>query len=444
MSAVEPSMNGKANLAGMSKGPGGGGDGAAEQENVQETLAKFKRLLSLARRSIEENQRQITEKDGQISALREALGAAENARRRDDEHAGATPVQLLRRVREGGMWWLLVEYDDEFETQGWKGFADEAAVSEFADSVNVGEPLKIPPVSLSPEESATVLEDARKQVASIREEYRKFRVKSELGRKQREAEIRQVSAESIAEKQRRISGQGAAADKEQVQALEDELQRLRNELADKEETWRHAYQKQVQETEVLKREGGDTALAAQWRQRYEKLSVEKEDAMAKLEMFKGDGGGGRGAGGQGEAVASLMKKYQDLKEEYRLYRKKAMHAIQGAGAAGGGGGLEAQDPKLQYLKNLMLKYLGTDEGEAREHMERAIATVLQFSEQERQNLKEARQAQTVAWMSNFTGMFAGSTPAGVGTGGSESTPASPAAAASTAQGARRTSGGAIA
>lgn len=59
------------------------------------------------------------------------------------------------------------------------------------------------------------------------------------------------------------------------------------------------------------------------------MCVPQEDAMAKLEMFKGDGGGGgRGAGGQGEAVASLMKKYQDLKEEYRLYRKKAMHAIQ--------------------------------------------------------------------------------------------------------------------
>ncbi|CAM9335920.1 unnamed protein product [Ectocarpus sp. 12 AP-2014] len=447
MSVVEPSTNGKATMAGVSRGPGGGGDGAAEQENVQETLAKFKRLLSLARRSIEENQRQITEKDGQLAALREALGAAENARRRDDEHAGATPLQLLRRVREGGMWWLLVEYDDEYETQGWKGFADEAAVSEFANSVNVGEPLNIPPVSLSPEESATVLEDARKQVASIREEYRKFRVKSELGRKQREAEIRQVSAESIAEKQRRISGQGAAVDKEQVHALEDELQRVRDELTDKEESWRQAYQKQVKETEVLKREGGDTALAAQWRQRYEKLSLEKEDAVAKLDMFKGDGGsgsgGGRGGGGggQGEAVASLMKKYQDLKEEYRLYRKKAMHAIQGAGAAGGGGGesLELQDPKLQYLKNLMLKYLGTDEGEAREHMERAIATVLQFSEQERQDLKEARQAQTVAWMSNFTGMFAGSAPAAGGAGGTQSSPASPAVAAGGR--ARRMSGG---
>lgn len=41
------------------------------------------------------------------------------------------------------------------------------------------------------------------------------------------------------------------------------------------QTWRHAYQKQVQETELLKREGGDTALAGQWRQRYEKLSLEK-------------------------------------------------------------------------------------------------------------------------------------------------------------------------
>lgn len=56
------------------------------------------------------------------------------------------------------MWWMLVEYDDEYETQGWKGFADEAAVKEFAD-VNAGEPLDIPPVSLSPEESATVVSE---------------------------------------------------------------------------------------------------------------------------------------------------------------------------------------------------------------------------------------------------------------------------------------------
>jgi hypothetical protein len=39
------------------------------------------------------------------------------------------------------------------------------------------------------------------------------------------------------------------------------------------------------------------------------------------------------------------------------------------------------DPKLQYLKNLMLKYLCTDEGaDAKDHMERAITTILQFTE----------------------------------------------------------------
>lgn len=41
------------------------------------------------------------------------------------------------------------------------------------------------------------------------------------------------------------------------------------------QSWRHAYEKQVQENELLKRNGGDTALASQWRQRYEKLSLEK-------------------------------------------------------------------------------------------------------------------------------------------------------------------------
>lgn len=48
-------------------------------------------------------------------------------------------------------------------------------------------------------------------------------------------QIRQVSAESIAEKQRRISGQDAAAEAGRVHELEDEVQRLRNDLADKEE-----------------------------------------------------------------------------------------------------------------------------------------------------------------------------------------------------------------
>lgn len=80
---------------------------------------------------------------------------------REDEHAGAAPSRLLRRIREGGKWWLLVVYEDEYETRGWKGFPDETSVEAFAASANAGEPLKIPPVSLSPEESATVVSKHR-------------------------------------------------------------------------------------------------------------------------------------------------------------------------------------------------------------------------------------------------------------------------------------------
>ncbi|CAN0056017.1 unnamed protein product, partial [Discosporangium mesarthrocarpum] len=277
--------------ASLSASGGGGavGDGSEPQENVQETLSKFKRLLSLARRSIEENQRQIAEKDAQLTELREVLDAAEEVQRRGAGTSGSDPLRVLRRVREGGMWWLLVEYDDEYGTQGWTGVSGDKELQDFANR-GAGEPLKIPPVSLSPEESATVLEDARKQVASIREEYRRYRVKAELARKQNDAKVRQASADSIAEKQRRIAGEDLEAQAGKTRALEEEVQRLQAELAEQDETWRHAYEKQVKETEKLKGAGGEAVLAAQWRQRYEKLSIEKADAVAKLNMLRPGGG----------------------------------------------------------------------------------------------------------------------------------------------------------
>lgn len=56
------------------------------------------------------------------------------------------------------------------------------------------------------------------------------------------------------------------------------------ELALEAQSWRHAYEKQVQETEALKRQGGETALAAQWRQRYEKLSHEKVGSLYSRDL----------------------------------------------------------------------------------------------------------------------------------------------------------------
>jgi hypothetical protein len=51
----------------------------------------------------------------------------------------------------------------------------------------------------------------------------------------------------------------------------------------------------------------------------------------------------------------------------------------------------------------MLKYLCTDEFEAKEHMERAITTVLLFSEAERNFIAERRAEASASWMVNWMG-----------------------------------------
>lgn len=92
-------------------------------------------------------------------------------------------------------------------------------------------------------------------------------------------------------------------------------------------------------------------------------------------------------------------KYRDLKESFRLYRKKAKEIFESQTAAAAtnnniGGRKSAadimllqmsqqnsnaeEDSKLSYLKNLMVNYLTTDP-EVRDHMETAIGTVLKFT-----------------------------------------------------------------
>jgi len=45
-------------------------------------------------------------------------------------------------------------------------------------------------------------------VARITDEFRRYRVKAEVSRKQRDAEVRQAKHAAVAEQQRRIDGQG--------------------------------------------------------------------------------------------------------------------------------------------------------------------------------------------------------------------------------------------
>lgn len=91
---------------------------------------------------------------------------------------------------------------------------------------------------------------------------------------------------------------------------------MRGEMAQQDAQWKEAYEVLLAENNVLKSSGSEALLASQWRQRYEVSLKEKEDMENKLKMER-QKSESTDAGGKYEL------KYRDLKESFRLYRKKA-------------------------------------------------------------------------------------------------------------------------
>jgi hypothetical protein len=113
--------------------------------------------------------------------------------------------------------WALIEFEeftpDMPETAAppkrfkkWKRFEAETDLEDFIRR-DVGEPITLPPYSLAPEQSARIQEEAKREVAQVMEEFRRFRVKSELARKQADSHIRELQSSHVQTAQRRIEGQ---------------------------------------------------------------------------------------------------------------------------------------------------------------------------------------------------------------------------------------------
>lgn len=149
---------------------------------------------------------------------------------------------------------------------------------------DTGEPLSLPEYSLSPEQSSKMAEDAKRQVATISEEFRRFRVRAEVAKKQADATVRALHSNSVQTTRLRIEGQDIESELAQAKNDHAKLAALRNEMADQEARWKESYDTLLAENEKLKSSGAEALLAAQWRHRYEACLKEKEDAMTNLEM----------------------------------------------------------------------------------------------------------------------------------------------------------------
>jgi hypothetical protein len=129
------------------------------EESQAEEVAKYKRVLSLARSSLEANQATIAAKDQQIAQLIKALEdekATNKAKRvlAKEEEAALVPRRILCRVDVEDVIWILVEYEELDDA--WKCMQDEQDLDDFIQRVP-GVPLVCPPKCLSTEESNRIV-----------------------------------------------------------------------------------------------------------------------------------------------------------------------------------------------------------------------------------------------------------------------------------------------
>ena len=85
-------------------------------------------------------------------------------------------------------------------------FESESELSDFIRR-DSGEPLTLPPYSLSPAQSKRIQEEAKQLVSQVTEEFRRFRVRAEVARKQADAQIRELQSSKVQTAKRRIEGQ---------------------------------------------------------------------------------------------------------------------------------------------------------------------------------------------------------------------------------------------
>jgi hypothetical protein len=128
------------------------------EESQAEEIAKYKRVLSLARSSLEANQATIAAKDQQIAQLIKALeDEKSNNKKRvlaKDEEAALIPRRILCRVDVEDAIWILIEHE-EFD-DAWKCFQDEQDLEDFIQRVP-GVPLVCPAKCLSVQESERIV-----------------------------------------------------------------------------------------------------------------------------------------------------------------------------------------------------------------------------------------------------------------------------------------------
>jgi len=445
----------------------------AQMQKMRDANTKYKNLLKMAKERIEQQEVELKEmRENERKRIEEDIASRDssdnNTNYLDDANDDLNNnywnlVRVSQRIRvdleaheinSRGLnheIWVLCEWEkdetDEHQfivnntnignngiskRKQWKRFDSEIDLTDFIRR-DTGEPLRLPGYSLTQQQSSRTTSEAEKKVSAITEEYRRFRVKSEMNRKKMDAQIRELQSSQVETAKRQIEGRNNFENEMKTNRRSEkaELKRMRAEAALQEDQWKEAYDILLKENEALKSSGSDALLASQWRQRYEVCAKERDEAVHKLhsaqqrhEQHKQQQQSASFSsppnvrGGKNDKISGTEGKYEmkyrDLKESFRLYRKKAKEIFEAQAAAAANnnsvGGTKSaadmmvlqmsqqnsnaeDDSKLSYLKNLMVNYLTSDQ-EVRDHMETAIGTVLKFTPSDKAAIEKKKEEQS--------------------------------------------------
>jgi hypothetical protein len=132
-----------------------------EQQTNEDVVGKYKRLLSMARSSLEANQATLAEKDKYIIQLKSALEEEKLARTNKKSSIGKDDENLitraiLRRVDVEDRIWILIEYEGNNYDDRWISFGSEEDLNDYVQRIP-GVPLEMPNKSLTPAEAYQIV-----------------------------------------------------------------------------------------------------------------------------------------------------------------------------------------------------------------------------------------------------------------------------------------------
>ncbi|GBG27461.1 Hypothetical Protein FCC1311_036822 [Hondaea fermentalgiana] len=424
-------------VAAAAPGQGAVANGAAGGGNKKESVPYLKKLLSVAKRSIDDLKKKLQQRDEALGvqrkenqALQEQLERVKDltrrAQRRIEDLEGRLedaqgepeeprcPIAARLRVRDeaAGLIWCLIE-----TAPGVTEWVEEEEVFDRIGSNSV--PFPMPALSLSESESATLsqrVDQLSKTLEETQDKFRRYKMKMEMSLKRKDAEVTRLAENNLKYKQHNITGHDYYSQLEYSRreierlsaALDDsskEVTTLRKRNNDLDRRLRNAdAEQQALHKRIVNLEASTSNKNGE-EENNNKPELQTQHSGRSLPIHRPDAGAEHAA-----LVAkhtSLLEQHDKLRDEYdkfRIHAQKLLEEERNRAAS-------AQQPKSavdmhsphassvdsslgfednsaaatqaaterEYIKNIFLKYLGAREGVEKETIEAALATALRFS-----------------------------------------------------------------